>query len=262
MRRILMLTVFWIAAQAVVLAQKFDVASVKVAAPVRTGEGGPYGLRAGGPGTDSPERASWRMTVLGPLIRQAYGVKNLQIVAPNWVTTFGDADTRYDINATMSPGTTAAQMDVMVRSLLEDRFGLKVHREMQERPVYALSVAKSGAKLKASTRSSDTPDGVGGGPRAGGGFELYGRRASMKGLGVTLELNVFRGESAIVVDNTGLNGFYEFSVLFAGVADVASGEFPSITTAFEQDLGLKLEKRKTMVEVVVVDSINKVPTAN
>ena len=129
---------------------KFDVASVRVAAPRGRGESTPLGARTGGPGTSSPERISWRATILGNLIREAYGVKRLQVLGPQWIMTFDDVDTRFDISATMPPGTSKERLNLMLRSLLEERFGVKVHWETQERPAYTLVVAKGGAKLKES----------------------------------------------------------------------------------------------------------------
>jgi uncharacterized protein (TIGR03435 family) len=129
-------------------ADRFEVASVKIAAPIRRDElQGAIGARTGGPGSASPERIAWRATILAPLIPLAYGVKDVQIVAPDWVTDVEEpfengGTTWYDISATMAPGATMEQMHAMLRNLLEERFGLKSHREMRERTVYTLSVGR------------------------------------------------------------------------------------------------------------------------
>jgi uncharacterized protein (TIGR03435 family) len=127
------------AAQAV----KFEVASVKA---VKVGTSVAYG-RFGGPGTSNPGRFHWAGATLADLLTQAYGVKWDEVIGPGWI-----ADQRgpnmYVVDATMPPGTTKEQFQLMLQGLLKERFRLAVHREVRPFPGYDLVVSPRGAKLK------------------------------------------------------------------------------------------------------------------
>jgi uncharacterized protein (TIGR03435 family) len=239
---------------------KFEVASIKVAAPP-TAADLLLGGRRGGPGTDSPTQVVWRATPLGPLIRQAHGLKYQQLIAPKWVQETVTEDVRYDIAATLPPGTTKAQFDAMVGNLMEDRFGLKFHKETREITAYTLTVAKGGSKLTPAANPDLSPV-VGGGSRPEGGNRFVSRSGPMSAIADMLEFALSRTEVAFVVDKTGLAGKYDFEIYYAGPLDKVDSGLPALATALEQDLGLKLEKGKTQVDVLVVDQINKVPTEN
>jgi uncharacterized protein (TIGR03435 family) len=100
-------------------------------------------------------------------------------------------------------------------------------------------------------------------PLPGGGTKMVVRRSPLANVVSMLEVFAFREEAALVVDATGLAGDFDFEVSFADTTVGAPDSgLPTLITAFEQDLGLKIEKGKAQVEVLVVDSINKVPTAN
>src|SRR3954468_20647365 len=85
---------------------KFEVASVKPAAPNSPADGPMGGVR-GGPGTENPTQTLWRSTTLGLLIRQAYELKSMQLTAPTWVTTAN----LFDVAVTIPPGTTNSQVN-------------------------------------------------------------------------------------------------------------------------------------------------------
>jgi uncharacterized protein (TIGR03435 family) len=127
--------------------QTFDAASIKPAAmPTMGGRGmirmaGP----SGGPGTNDPGRVHYPFINLKNLLMNAYDVKGFQISGPSWLDT-----ERFDIQATMPPETTKEQFRVMLQNLLAERFGLKVHHETKELPMYSLVVAKGGPKMKES----------------------------------------------------------------------------------------------------------------
>ncbi len=129
----------------------FEAASVKpAAAPVPDGRGrimiaGP----SGGPGTKDPGRIRYPFMNLKQLLTTAYDVKAYQISGPAWL----DSE-RYDITATMAPGTTKEQFQVMLQNLLAERFKVAIHRETKELPMYSLVVAKSGSKLKRIRRGT------------------------------------------------------------------------------------------------------------
>jgi uncharacterized protein (TIGR03435 family) len=245
-------------------AQKFEIASVKVAAPLTRADN-VIGERTGGPGTASPERISWRATILRPLLEIAYGVKRIQIVAPLWVTDFEEGfgnggATFYDIAATMAPGTTTQQMGAMMRNLLEDRFAIKVHREQRDLPAYTLSVAKGGPKLVRATQGDiELPTYA---SLEKGGILVQAKRVRLSQLVPMIEF-MLREEGALVVDHSALDGDFDIDIRFASVGlESADSGLPTIFAALEKDLGLKLEKGKARAEVVVVDSVNKVPTSN
>lgn len=92
-------------------------------------------------------RAEYIFMPLKELIATAYGVKSFQITGPDWLN---DLTLRFDIVAKMPEGATVAQAPEMLRTLLEERFKLTLHRETKEHPVMALVVAKGGSKLKES----------------------------------------------------------------------------------------------------------------
>jgi uncharacterized protein (TIGR03435 family) len=194
--------------------------------------------------------------------------------APPWVSSLpldirakADEETAARI-AGMPSDERIATTRKMVQTLLADRFQLKVHHESRELPVLALTIAKSGSKL---TPVSDTPasSGTGAGswtglhnPKAG---ETEGRDVS-----VALLVNALSSKPEIggrlVVDETGLTGKYSFKLtwapedLHAAVNDAGAGG-PSLFTAIQEQLGLKLETRKAPVDCVVIDHIER-PSPN
>lgn len=120
---------------------RFEVASVKRLPP-----GGLFGrLSRGGPGTSDPARIIWNLG-LGSLTARAYGVREDQIVAPDWV--WNGNQYGYTIAATMPPGTTNDQLRLMLQDLLAERFHLALHRQTRKFPGYELLVAPGGPKMK------------------------------------------------------------------------------------------------------------------
>jgi uncharacterized protein (TIGR03435 family) len=191
-------------------------------------------------------------------IQRAYGVKPYQLIGPEWI----DSE-RYMIVAKATGALPQDKILLMLQALLADRFKLAFHREMKEMPIYALVVSKNGAKLKEAKDEGATQI-------SGDGDEIVFERASMQQLAGTLARSVDRP----VIDATGLKGLYNFRLAWAddnrpnpsapsaGVVG-ASGpaDAPSIFTALQERLGLKLESRKAPVEVLVIDHIEK-PSAN
>jgi bla regulator protein blaR1 len=195
------------------------------------------------------------------LIRLAYGVKDYQIErAPGWV----DGE-RYDIAArsATSKKTSYEEEQSQVRELLADRFQLTTHRETKQMQVYLLVVAKNGPKLTAHN------DGSGSKTRKGCGH-LAGTRLTMDVIATVLSRQFERD----VLNRTGLPGKYDFQLDWtpdsgpcpaaadsqAGAAANPSG-MPSIFTAIQQQLGLKLESAKGLVELLVIDHVER-PSAN
>jgi uncharacterized protein (TIGR03435 family) len=154
---------------------------------------------------------------------------------------------------------------VMLGNLLEDEFKLKLRKDVKEGPVYALSVDKSGLKMKVNESPEDFEIPVQGGP----GGVTVGKRVSMQRLCFTLGQFV-QGTERPVIDRTGLTGFYDFTLAF--LPELPPGfnkdnlppemlSRPSIFEAVKQQLGLKLEPQKGPVEYYVVENIEK-PVGN
>jgi bla regulator protein blaR1 len=202
------------------------------------------------------------------LIMNAYEVAGYQIVgAPAWVGT-----ERWNIEAKADGvrGTLKREeSDAMLQRLLEDRFQLKSHRESKKLPAYALVVAKGGAKLKAHAAAD------GARPQESFGF------GSAAGTGVPipdLAFQLSQGLGRPVLDRTGLQGRYDFTLEWTP----APGEFtaaaiglppragpprpvdpnrPSIFTALEEQLGLRLKSTKAPVEILTIDHVEQ-PSEN
>jgi uncharacterized protein (TIGR03435 family) len=213
------------------------------------------------------------------LIRVAYHVQDFQVSGgPAWITS-----ERYDIDAKSAEGggsdvdprkMSEAQRDEFekrmmsrIQNLLADRFSLTIHRETKEMPVYELVVAKGGPRL------TPAPPDDGKGPR---GMRM--RPGAFEGMGATLPMlaqTLSDATSRKVIDKTGITGNYNFQLDWTPTPGQMvpppgpeneslpqpdpSG--PSIFTAVEEQLGLKLQATKGPVEVIVVDRAEK-PSGN
>jgi uncharacterized protein (TIGR03435 family) len=192
------------------------------------------------------------------LIRLAYDVKDYQIEhAPGWLE--GE---RYDIAAKSAiPAKRSLEQErSQVRELLIDRFHLATHRETKQLQVYLLVVAKDGPKLTAHN------DGTGSGTRRACG-RLAGKRLTMDTFATVLSRQFDRD----VLNRTGLSGKYDFQLDWTPDSgpcptppDSEAGSAtapPSIFTAIQQQLGLKLESSKGPVEFLVIDRVER-PSEN
>jgi len=190
------------------------------------------------------------------LLLLGYGVHKSEILgAPEWVhTAHFDVDGVPDAEG--QPNTQ--QMQSLMRKLLAERFGVKLHREQRMMPVFALTVAKGGEKLAASKGDAN------GLPderllRNGGEQTIKMVNANMG----DLALMMFSLERP-VVDQTGLKGRYDFQLRYTfdelRAAPEANGA-PNVFTAIQEQLGLKLEPVKAMAEVLVIEKVER-PGAN
>ena len=262
----------------------FEVASVKLAGPFAPSGRIGIGI-GGGPGTEDPGRITAARATLATLLTRAYDVRYDQISGPLWLN---DGSYAYAIDATIPPNTTKDQFRLMLQNLLAERFHLKLHHQAQARSGYELTVAPGGPKLK-PWKPSAKP----GPPAAPVSIMMntsgrpYPVRMSFhlsmedfcRGLGA--DINISNGEpmnsaQPRVVDRTGLSGAYEFTLEFAGVMvvpgaappspqDAASDpvDLPNIFVAIQKQLGLKLVKVNNVpVDMLIVDSADKIPTAN
>jgi uncharacterized protein (TIGR03435 family) len=186
-----------------------------------------------------------------------YGMQKSQIAgAPAWVKT-----ERFDVDgvADVDGQPTIQQFQSIVRKLLAERFGLKAHKEQREMPVFALRVSKDGPKLAASTRDPGTAPNQqvnnGQGYRA-----LRFTNYSMQQLALMMLVYVDRP----VVDQTRLAGQYDFNLSYTYDETRAPTDGtapPSLFTAIQEQMGLKLEPVKAPAEVLVVDAVER-PSAN
>jgi uncharacterized protein (TIGR03435 family) len=178
---------------------------------------------------------------------------------PAWA----DSD-RYDIVAS-TPGDRRPTLDqqmAMLRALLAERFKLTVHRESTELPVYALTVAKRGAKLEKSMAKDEQPLLVN---RVFPTYiQLPARNATMAQFASMLQRSVL---DRPVVDKTGLPGRYDFDLewtpdetQFDGrlpASITTSAEKPDLSAALEAQIGLKLESSRGTVDLIVIDRVDR-----
>jgi uncharacterized protein (TIGR03435 family) len=186
-------------------------------------------------------------------IKWAYGVQDSQIAGPAWL----DSE-RYDIVAKADTPVTEAQMKLMLQTLLADRFQLTFHHQDKELKAFALTIAKSGPKLSPAATPDAKP------------FRQNSANGSVaKSMSIRDWADFISGPLQMpVVDETGLTGKYDFTIDFtpylpdAHNMDVNRPDSTSILmAAMEGELGIKMETRKTQVDVMVIDHVEK-PSAN
>ena len=229
----------------------------------------------------SPGRFRAENVPVKDVIMFAYDLKAGSQISgyPEWVNS-----SDYDIDAKTDETTTAAldklppderirQVKLMVQALLAERFHLKVGYQAREIPVYALVIAKGGPKL---TKSAGPLLVAGGGTRSG---IMERRSGELRGINSSLDAFAAAAPDLfpevgdrVVVNKTGLTGNYNWTLKWTPAQNFsgASGTLPppgsddsapSLFTALQEQLGLKLESQKGSVETLVVDSIDR-PTAN
>jgi uncharacterized protein (TIGR03435 family) len=178
---------------------------------------------------------------------------------PSWLATQG-----FDVITKAPDGAIdREQFAAMMRSLLKDRFKLRLHEETREAPVYALLPAKGGLKLPNAHPESCTTWGIttrgaqiGCDPMNATPESITDERLSMPWLAAVLGGMVGRP----VIDKTGFNGSFKVQLEFAASNDANSAK-PSIFTALQEQLGLRLESQKGSVGILVVDHAEK-PSEN
>ncbi|HKO20210.1 MAG TPA: TIGR03435 family protein [Acidobacteriaceae bacterium] len=261
----------------------FDVISVKPSDPANPARG----IRL--------TRDGITMSNMQPdvLLREGFQLGPNQLLnEPDWAKSG-----RWDISAKVASDDLGALDSMgfdgrrrMFVQLLTERFGLKYHTEKRELPVYALVLAKGGPKLTKSKPDPNPPDGSAGtaqAPPKGGPGKMMMNPGRVSASGVTLEFfaSALSWQAGrVVVDKTGLTGRYDLNLTWApepagsdaaaktmargpggaggpGGDTVDSGNGPSLFTAVQEQLGLKLEPQKAMVDVVVIDHMEK-PSEN
>jgi uncharacterized protein (TIGR03435 family) len=264
----------------------FEVASIRPSADQVTG------VRIGFQATGSQVRVT--AMSIKDYVGVAYGTRPQQIEGPDWI-----GSQRFDVVATIPEGGPASQVPAMLRTLLEDRFQLKVHRESKDLPVYVLGVAKGGAKLTEAVPDPNTPAEPantvtvgGGGNSAGVGLSLGGGRSfnladnqiQIHGMTMADVAEVLtRFVDRVVVDQSGLTKKYDVtldlspdefnairvrSAVNAGVPlppqamRLLDNASPDTLSAPLSKFGITFEAKKAPLEVVVIDSVLKTPSEN
>jgi uncharacterized protein (TIGR03435 family) len=180
----------------------------------------------------------------------AFQIVGLEPFTADWTTT------RFDIQAKASGAASRDQMKVMAQTPLADRFQLKFHREMRELSVYALIPAKGGIKLQIA-KDDGTPRGTGGINATWPMGKVFGNNVSMDHfIQILSEQQLDRP----VVNRTNFTQPFDFKLEY-GAIDQPNAAGPSIFTAVQEQLGLKLDPVKAQIEVMVIDHIEK-PSEN
>jgi uncharacterized protein (TIGR03435 family) len=258
----------------------FEVASVKRSTPPPQGARVFFGPARGGPGTPDPSQITWTYARLRDLLMTAYDVKEYQVSGPDWLTS-----ERYDIAVKVPEGATGEQVRLMWQNLLAERFSMKLHHESKEFQVEELVIGKGGPKLKATALDPAALTAPGP-PTHDKNGELTGpgndttitpngeAHTVAKGQPLSnLTAMLWRLLSRPVIDKTGLTGRYDFNLDFkmdlramgpaaAAPGDNAPDAGSDITSAVEQQLGLRLVAAKALLDVLVIDRAEKVPTDN
>jgi uncharacterized protein (TIGR03435 family) len=235
----------------------FEVASIRTGAPFSMDL-----LRSGGIGMKiEPGRVVIRSWSFSDLIGAAYRVRTDQIEGPDWMSTF-----RFDIQATMPRESTAEQVPEMLQALLAARFQLRARRSQKEMTVYALTVKKGGPRVQESAPTDTTSPGC---VILSGGHRLCHRMTMSALADLLTQLSRMYaamppggmnwGIEAPAVDMTGITAAYDFAMDYGPGPEEAGGG--SVIDAIDR-LGLKLEKQKRPNDLIVVEHLEKAPTAN
>jgi uncharacterized protein (TIGR03435 family) len=257
-------------------APSFEVASIK---PNRAGDNR-IGIRF------QPGRFTTTGSTVKQLIGLAYNVRDFQVTGgPSWISS-----DRYDIDAKepegfseelqkLPPDQRRGKLGLLIQSLLADRFQLKLSHGTKELPVYALVVAKDGPKIQEAKPGDAYPNGIkrpDGRPAGSAGMMAMGP-GELTGQGVPITFLVQQLSQQLgrkVLDQTGLKGIYDLNLKWTpdpGSAAMMQGppgagpapdnapppytSGPSIFTAVQEQLGLKLEATKGPVEILIIDHV-------
>jgi len=276
-KRLLLVAVGWVAVAVSVLGQgatagaktpAFDVAAIKL------NKAGRGTMMMGAADGYTVTNASLKM-----LLTDAYGLKTDNLISglPGWADS-----ARFDIKAKMDEDTVIAlkklpmeaaweQHKLMMQSLLEDRFQLKVHHVSKQLSIYELVIAKGGFKLKGADPNNTYPNGIKGpdGASRPSMMTIYPTQLKAQAVPVSALVNFLsRHLQTEVVDKTGLTGKYDLALRWSpdvsqalAMPDGRQDTGPSIFTALQEQLGLKLESTKGQVDTIVVDHI-EMPSEN
>jgi uncharacterized protein (TIGR03435 family) len=210
----------------------------------------------------TPTSVTIRQASLGNLIYWAYGYEHFQVVGPSW----RDYPTEiiYTISAKAASPVTDSDMKLMLQNLLKERLGLVFHLETRDLPVYALMIDRSGPKFRESASTGEMSR------KLTAPHVIRFERISMNDFAKTMDPPF---TSRHVVDETGLPNIYDFTLDLTPYVTDAEGK-PILDNrgaidnegahvrALPKQLGLKLERKIAPLEVMVIDRVEKVPSAN
>lgn len=187
-----------------------------------------------------------------------YRVPRRQIVGgPDWL-----GSEKFDVLARADRAYSIDDLHVMFQNLLAERFNLKLHRETRIGPVYVLTVAKAGLKMKPVPAGSDRHNPI----TSAGNHKAIGDRVPMNYFCFWLGQNL-QSDARPVIDRTGLSGTYDFALTFRpqlppdAPEDPDVSNLPSLFEALKEQLGLELTPQKGPVEMLVIDHVEK-PSVN
>ena len=195
---------------------------------------------------ETAERLNYVNVPLKWIIGCAYQLQEPRVFGPDWLT-----DERYDIQATYPPETSASQRNGMFQNLLAERFKVAAHFETRDIPAYVLSSGKDAPTLQ-TTDARPTGHQM----KINGASRQITTKTSLGGLAVFLS-GLLRMP---VVDQTAIQGVFDITLEW--IVDPVSQMSGPIRDALATQLGLKLELKKTPLEVVVVDHAERIPTEN
>jgi uncharacterized protein (TIGR03435 family) len=186
-------------------------------------------------------------------IEWAYSVHSYQLIGPAWL---GDANDywyppRFEIVAKAAPSTPVASLRLMLRTLLVERLKLAVHRETRNLAAWVIMLPETAHEL----RLAPDPDGE---------FHFTPTTTGLKVENATVDdfANLISGPLQVaVVDRTGLSGRFNFSLDFSTYPVPSDREY-LFSRALREQLGLKVERQKLAIEILVVDKAERVPTEN
>jgi uncharacterized protein (TIGR03435 family) len=264
--RLALITLFTTCAAA---AQTFDVASVKPAEPYKSG---PIHIAVtGGAGTDTPTRLTFSNATLSLILRKTFDLSdNQEVIGPDWMNI-----DMFDIEARLPPGATKDQQQAMLQKLLAERFHMVWHHEQRTLPAYILLAPKGKHRLPSPNNPSASPSHKD--HAAPGTRTLTCDNCTVKEFVRWLG----KPEGHPVFDETGLTGNYDFSLTWEPNYGVCKGctvggagigapppppptdqAPPILSVAIDQQLGLRLERRPRSVDVLVLDHVDRTPSAN
>jgi uncharacterized protein (TIGR03435 family) len=230
--------------------------------------------RSGDEGASIRQRPGGQYTMtngtIALLLQNAFRPDSGEIVgAPDWVRS-----DRYDLRATANATTSSDDLRGMLRALLTERLKLAAHLEPREQPVYLLMKARPdgrlGPSIERTTRDCDAymaasrsglPTPVLAPPANGAppcGMDI--NENDMRTGGVTMDLlarNLGRLAGRVVFDRTGIEGYFDLTLKFSREPDPARPDAPSIFTALQEQLGLKLESGRAPLQTLVIDHIER-----
>ena len=224
-------------------AQQFEVASIKPSQAAAESTSGIYS----GHGRLDAQNVTLLRCIMG-----AYGVGPREVSGgPDWIHS-----DRFDILANADPPMNDdAALMVMLQALLADRFKLAFHRETRAIPALLLEVAKSGPKLEKAEAGESSTNTKG----SNAGITIEATRTDMD----TLARVLARQTSEPVLNRTALEGTFNFRLSWArdGATPVAGDDRPSLFTAIQEQLGLRLRSERAPVEILVIDYVER-PSEN